>query len=272
MYQVSSLLQASPIQGTVALAAACLVSFIGSTVAYKYKNTNKAVIFIYRLLVTCAVLCFIATILYYFLGTIYVRDCKLSASGTCSTTCGAGESSSYRVDEIALFGGTCDLKRKVPCYNRTTCGINASELGPWDMTPWTSFTTNYQGSRDAKWIYTTPSASTTADSLQWSFRNASLSDSKIDIKVNLDLVLDGTCLAVLWNGSSIKPATLTNPFRWSNLNFTGKTNNSTNGYNTLEIQTVNEDGGGAGLLYSVTDSVTSTPYMISSSGTTFVKL
>lgn len=272
MYRVSSLFQASPLQGAIALAVACIVSVVIFYVLHYWEHKNTTVVFLHGLFLAIAVLCFVGTFLYYFLGMQYVRDCRLSASGTCSTTCGVGQSSDYKIDRIALFGGKCDLTQKVPCYNEVTCGINASELGAWNMTPWTSFTTNYQGSTEAKWIYTSPSASTTADAFKYSFRNASMNSSEIDIKVNLDVAIDGTCDDILWNGSSVKPATFSNPFHLTNLDFTGKRNTTTNGYNTLEIQMQNDDGGSAGLLYSVTDSITSTPYMLSSSGTTFVKL
>ena len=72
MYRVSSLFQASPLQGAIALAVACFVSIIGLYILHYWENKNNNVVFLNRLLLASASLCFVGTFLYYFIGMQYV--------------------------------------------------------------------------------------------------------------------------------------------------------------------------------------------------------
>ena len=95
--------------------------------------------------------------------------------------------------------------------------------------------------------------------------DSSNSTATVDKNVNLDIIVDNVIDDVFWNGKSLKSAIVNNTMHFTGLVY------SSNTTNTLEIRMHNQ-GGPAGLLYSVTDSVTDVPYMVSSASTTFKKV
>ena len=100
----------------------------------------------------------------------------------------------------------------------------------------------------------------------YSFLNAASSTATVDKKVNLDIVVDNIIDDVFWNGQSLKSCIVnTNTMHATGLTY------SSNNMNTLDIR-MHDLGGAAGLLYSVTDSATGVPYMVSSASTTFKKV
>lgn len=239
-----------------------LCSFIGSII-YKFVNGLE-----WDGIVIPLVIGIILTIY----GAIYMTgkpsDCVLSGSGTCSTSCGQGLYSGYTIKENAAYGGkNCDLTQKVPCYNSITCGSPAVELGPYSMAPWTSW--KFAGNSNAKWVWINASGATgSSDMSYYSFLNASRSTLPTDVTVTLDVIVDDTLDDIFWNGSSLKSSAKSNIVHIPNLSFTNINNNTNNGYNTLDIR-MHNTGGPAGLIYSVIDSKTNVPYLISSSSTTF---
>ena len=248
-----------------------LCSFIGSLI-YKFANGLEWGGIVIPLVIG------IVLIIY---GAIYMTgkpsDCVLSGSGTCSTSCGQGLYSGYTIKENAAYGGNCDLNQKVPCYNSITCGSPAVELGPYNMAPWTGWVENkdfsYTGNKNSKWIWTNASGNINSfDNATYSFLNASRSTLLNDVNVTLDVIVDDTLDDVLWNGSSLKSVLIgskhPNTIHITNLPFTNINNKSNNGYNTLDVR-MHNTGGPAGVLYSVIDSNTNEPYMLSSSSTTF---
>ena len=217
-----------------------LCSFIGSII-YKFVNGLE-----WDGIVIPLVIGIILTIY----GAIYMTgkpsDCVLSGSGTCSTSCGQG-----------LYSG----------YNSITCGSPAVELGPYSMAPWTSW--KFAGNSNAKWVWINASGATgSSDMSYYSFLNASRSTLPTDVTVTLDVIVDDTLDDIFWNGSSLKSSAKSNIVHIPNLSFTNINNNTNNGYNTLDIR-MHNTGGPAGLIYSVIDSKTNVPYLISSSSTTF---
>ena len=95
--------------------------------------------------------------------------------------------------------------------------------------------------------------------------DSSNSTATVDKDVNLDIVADNVLDDVFWNGKSLKSAISNNTMHFSGLVY------SSNTTNTLEICMHNQ-GGPAGLLYSVIDSATGVPYMVSNASTTFKKV
>ena len=215
----------------------------------------------------------IALIIY---GAFYLTgktsECVLSGSGTCSTSCGQGLYSGYTIKENAAYGGNCDLNQKVPCYNSITCGSHAVELGPYDMAPWTNWNDPFIGDKSAKWVWVNASgAAGSSDTSMYSFLNASRSTLFSDTTVTLDVKVDDVLDDVFWNSSSLKSSINKNKNYYihiKDLPFRNINNKTNNGYNTLDIR-MHNTGGGAGVIYSVIDTNTNLPYMISSSSTTF---
>ena len=213
----------------------------------------------------------IALIIY---GAFYLTgktsDCVLSGSGTCSASCGQGLFSSYTIKQNAAYGGNCDTSQKIACYNPITCGSPAVELGPYNMAPWTNWGTPFVGDSRAKWIWVDKNGNTgSTDMSNYSFLNASRSTLPTDVNVTLDVKVDDSLDDVFWNGSSLRSAfSNLQSLHIKDLLFTNANNKTNYGYNTLDIR-MHNTGGGAGILYSVIDSSTGVPYMLSSSGTTF---
>ena len=131
------------------------------------------------------------------------------------------------------------------------------------MAPWTSWVTQYHGDKNAKWIFVTSDAKTVdTDLSMYSFKDSSNSTATVDKNVNLDIVVDNVIDDVFWNGTSLKSAIVKNTMHFTGLVY------SSNSTSTLEIR-MHDTGGAAGLLYSVTDSATGVPYMVSNASTTF---
>ena len=135
------------------------------------------------------------------------------------------------------------------------------------MGPWTTWVTQYQGDKNAKWIFTKAGAniSNNNDFSVYSFLDASNSTATVDKNVNLDIIVDDVLDDVFWNGTSLKSAIVRNAMHVTGLTYKSNTTN------TLEIR-MHDTGGAAGLLYSVTDTATGVPYMVSNANTTFKKV
>ena len=145
-------------------------------------------------------------------------------------------------------------------------GTPSVELGPYNMGPWTSWVTQYQGDKNAKWIFIHPDAyKSNTDLSVYSFLDASNSTATVDKNVNLDIIVDDVLDDVFWNGTSLKSSAVRNAMHVTGLTYKSNTTN------TLEIR-MHDTGGAAGLLYSVTDSATGVPYMVSNASTTFKKV
>ena len=91
------------------------------------------------------------------------------------------------------------------------------------------------------------------------------STATVDKNVNLDILVDDVIDDVFWNGTSLKSATVRNTMHSTYLIYKSNTTN------TLEIR-MHNTGGPAGLLYSVIDTATGVPYMVSNASTTFKKV
>ena len=188
-------------------------------------------------------------------------DCIKIGSGNCSTSCGEGVYDTYTIKQNAFYGGNCDQFEKVPCYNTITCGTPAVELG----VPINTF----KGDKNAKFIFSDISGATdNNDRRLYSFRNASRSTLDNDTSVDLDIYVDDTLVDVFWNGVSLKSDIQSNVFHKTGLLYTCVNNKTNNGYNTLDIR-MHNSGGPGGLIYSVIDSNTKTPYMVSNGRSTF---
>ena len=146
-------------------------------------------------------------------------------------------------------------------------GTPSVELGPYNMGPWTTWVTQYQGDKNAKWIFTKAGAniSNNNDFSVYSLLDASNSTATVDKNVNLDIIVDDVIDDVFWNGTSLKSAIVKNTMHVTGLTYKSNTTN------TLEIR-MHDTGGAAGLLYSVTDTATGVPYMVSNANTTFKKV
>ena len=217
-----------------------------------------------------AVISFCLAGAYYYIAGKYKADCILSGSGTCSVTCGPGVWSNSFISTSAMFGGSCNTSYQVPCHGATlTCGINACDLGPYDMAPWTSWSQSWYGHKSARWIYSTPkSTGAMADKFKWAFYNASINASSASFAVNIDAVVDDAFDSIKWNSSLINISSFVSA---NNPNFVHIPNLSfVPSYNIIELD-VHNTAGAAGLIFSVTDS-NNNPVMLSSSATTMVKL
>jgi hypothetical protein len=147
-------------------------------------------------------------------------------------------------------------------------GTPSFELGPYYMPPWNNWVTQYQGDKTAKWIYSNATANTNQtnpDLSVYSFLDASNSAAAVDKNVNLDIIVDDARDDVFWNGTSLKSSIVRNTMHSTNLIYKSNTTN------TLEIR-MHNTGGPAGLLYSVIDTATGVPYMVSNAKTTFKKV
>ena len=163
----------------------------------------------------------------------------------------------------ALYWSTTSTTSNGNLFNNGTPSV---ELGPYNMAPWTSWVTQYHGDKGAKWIFIHSGADKSNTDLSvYSFLDSSNSTATVDKNVNLDIVVDNVIDDVFWNGKSLKAAIANNTMHFTGLVY------SSNSTNTLEIR-MHDLGGAAGLLYSVTDSATGVPYMVSNASTTFKKV
>ena len=213
--------------------------------------------------VAAIIFAFVA-ILYYFLSVQYKKDCVLSASGVCSASlCGLGYWSAVNVSTPQMFGGNCNTSTALQCHGPTlTCGVNACVLGVYNMSPWTSWTSNWKGSKNAKWIYSASNSAKSADSKNWSFYNASISACNVSYAVTIEAMADDMIDSIIWNGSVINPVTFktdSNTVHIPNVSFIPS-------FNIIQVSCHNNTGSG-GVIYSVNDS-NNNDLMISSAAST----
>ena len=200
---------------------------------------------------------------FYYVAGKYKADCVLSGSGTCSVSmCGQGYWSVVNINTPAMYGGNCNTSVSIPCYGAAlTCGVNACDLGSYDIVSWA----NYKGNKNARWVYSTPTALTNADLYKWSFFNASISACNVSYAVTIEAIADDGINGISWNGSVMNPAGSTTDMytvRYSNVSFVP-------GYNVLEVVAQNKSGAG-GVIFDVVGSL-NTPILLSGPSTTMIK-
>ena len=212
-----------------------------------------------------AAICAVLSVAFYYVAGKYKADCVLSGSGTCSASlCGRGYWSAVNVSKAAMYGGTCNMSTSLPCYGASlTCGMNACDLGPYDMSPWKA--TYFTGNKNARWVYSSPGSASSADTKKWGFYNASISSSNASYAVTIEAIVDDSVRGIVWNGNQINLATFSKNDSWvlvPNVSFVP-------GYNILEVYAQNK-AGACGVLFSVTDA-NNNPILLSGPSTTMMK-
>ena len=209
-----------------------------------------------------AAICAVLSVAFYYVAGKYKADCVLSGSGTCSVSmCGQGFWSAVNISRAAMFGGSCNTSTSLQCYGAAlTCGINACDLGPYSSV-------KFKGNTNARWIYSSPTSATSADSLKWVFSNASISACNVSYAVTIEAAsknsTDATVFKIRWNGSLLNVAGTkidTYNVRIPNVSFVP-------GYNILELGTQNLSGAGAGVIFDVVDA-NNNPILLSGASTT----
>ena len=261
---MNNLFPASPLIGLIAFLVAAIILFLIYLIlpSYDYCTENYCHLAFY-ILIAILVLC---GLLYFLLGNKYKRDCVLSGS-ECNATCGSGYYNKNNVEKSSLFGGKCDLNKKIPC--KKLCGDPSYQLGSYDSSPWTALSASFLGDKSASFIYS-KIPNNTADTSKYSFVCVSENIENNDRNANLDIVIDDAYDDILWNGSSLKIKTFQNPFH-TNVSFLSPNDHNDFKFNVLEVRMHNTDAQG-GLLFSVTDADNKKPFMLSSSSTYFHKL